>query len=230
MTVGGIVVLGLVGFYVFEVWCYLTGRRSLGLDGRPILSVGTKSLLFGVHQVFVHPFFVAAAWWKLYGFPWDPRLWVAFAVHDWGYWGKPNMDGPEGERHPELGARIMGRLFDPKIRLRGGYSIASGHEWRDFTLYHSRFYAKRVGQPPSQLCFADKLAVSMTPWWLYLPLARMSGELAEYKAGGAGRFDGSDLTDREFLRGIQDHTRRWVDEHRDGCPDACTPTLEGKSK
>ena len=70
------------------------------------MRVGTKSVLFGAHCFFLHPWFVAAAWWRLYGFPWDPRLWVAFFVHDIGYLGKPNMDGPEGESHPELGARI----------------------------------------------------------------------------------------------------------------------------
>ncbi len=83
------------------------------------MQIGTKSVLFGAHCFFLHPFFVAWAWWKLYGFPWDPRLWAAFILHDIGYWGKPNMDGPEGETHPEVGARIMGRLFDrPRYDLR----------------------------------------------------------------------------------------------------------------
>lgn len=65
------------------------------------MKVGTKSLLFGAHNIFIHPFLVFIAWWRLYGFPADPRLWVAFIVHDWGYLGKPNMDGPEGETHVE---------------------------------------------------------------------------------------------------------------------------------
>lgn len=77
------------------------------------MKVGTKSVLFGAHCFFLHPWFVALAWWKMYGFPFDPRLWVAFFVHDLGYIGKPNMDGPEGETHPKLGAAIM-RLFDMK--------------------------------------------------------------------------------------------------------------------
>lgn len=75
------------------------------------MRIGTKSVLFGAHCFFLHPWFVALAWWKLYGFPRDPRLWVAFFVHDLGYIGKPNMDGPEGETHPEFGARVM-RWFD----------------------------------------------------------------------------------------------------------------------
>ena len=97
------------------------------------MTVGTKSVLYGAHCFFLHPWFVAAAWWKLYGFPWDPRLWVAFFVHDLGYLGKPNMDGPEGERHVELGAQIMS-VF--------------GLEWANFSLYHSRFIAKRDKQKP----------------------------------------------------------------------------------
>lgn len=51
------------------------------------MKTGTKSVLFGAHCFFIHPLFVALAWWKLFGFPWDPRLWVAFFVHDLGYWG-----------------------------------------------------------------------------------------------------------------------------------------------
>ncbi|WP_157894982.1 hypothetical protein [Verrucomicrobium sp. GAS474] len=81
---------------------------------------------------------IAIGWWRLYGFPLDLRLWVAFFVHDLGYFGKPNMDGPEGEIHPEFGAAIMRRLF--------------GDEWGDFCLLHSRYYAKRVGRPVSALC------------------------------------------------------------------------------
>jgi hypothetical protein len=75
------------------------------------MKVGTKSVIFGAHCVLIHPFFVAAAWWKLYGFPFDPRLWLSFIVHDLGYLHKPNMDSFEGERHVLLGGRIMGLLF-----------------------------------------------------------------------------------------------------------------------
>src|SRR5271169_964683 len=78
------------------------------------MRIGTKSVLFGAHCFFLHPWFVAAAWWKLNGFPWDPRLWVAFFVHDIGYLGKANMDGTEGESHPEVGARIMHWWFDER--------------------------------------------------------------------------------------------------------------------
>ncbi|MEA4975700.1 MAG: hypothetical protein VB046_08200 [Paludibacter sp.] len=74
------------------------------------MKVGTKSVLFGAHCFFVHPVFVAIAWIKLFGWPWDPRIWIAFFVHDLGYFGKADIDGKEGKNHVELGANIM-RLF-----------------------------------------------------------------------------------------------------------------------
>ena len=46
------------------------------------MTVGTRSVLFDVHNIFIHALFVGAAWWKLFGPPLDPRLWVAFLVHD----------------------------------------------------------------------------------------------------------------------------------------------------
>lgn len=35
------------------------------------MKIGTKSVLYGAHCFIIHPWFVALAWWKLYGFPWD---------------------------------------------------------------------------------------------------------------------------------------------------------------
>jgi hypothetical protein len=90
------------------------------------MKIGTRSILFGAHCWFIHPWFVAAAWSKLYGFPTDLRLWAAFFVHDLGYWGKPNIDGDEGESHPILGARIM-RIFDGRQYMRGSF-----RDWREF--------------------------------------------------------------------------------------------------
>ena len=75
------------------------------------MKTGTKSILFGVHCFLLHTVFVAIAWIKLYGFPFDPRIWIAFFVHDLGYIGKHDMDGVQGETHPERGAKIM-HLFD----------------------------------------------------------------------------------------------------------------------
>ena len=177
------------------------------------MRLGTKSLLFGGHQVLIHPWFVAAAWTQLYGFPWDPRLWVAFVVHDWGYWGKPNMDGPEGETHPKVGAWIMGRLF--------------GQEWGDFCLLHSRFYARRLGRQTSRLCMADKLAVALTWLWMWLPMVRLTGELAEYR-GGTGRIpskgwsDYNEEGDLEWALRVRAYSRAYALEHRDGRKDTWT--------
>ena len=121
------------------------------------MKLGTKSVLFGAHQFLIHPCFVAFAWWKLYGFPFDPRLWVAFFLRDLGYWGMRNLDGPEGEAHPLWAAEVMGFLF--------------GDCWGDFCLYHSRFYAKKHNHSYSRLCVADKLSIAVEPFWLYLPWA-----------------------------------------------------------
>lgn len=134
------------------------------------MTVGTRSLLIGAHCFFLHPFFVAWAWWKLYGFPFDPRLWCAFFLHDIGYFGKPNIDGPEGKTHPRLGAMIMSLLFD-----YGGST-----RWWDFTLFHSRSTAKSFGREPSALCLADKYAMALEPRWLYLFRVRLTGEIVEY--------------------------------------------------
>jgi hypothetical protein len=185
------------------------------------MRIGTKSLLFGAHQVLLHPWFVAAAWRRLYGFPCDPRLWIAFFTHDLGYWQSRDMDGPEGERHVELAARWMGRLF--------------GSEWQDFCLYHSRFYAKRDGQPFSRLCVADKLAIALTPAWLYLPLARATGEIREYMklakartAAGEPKYASMKLTtssEARWYADVQVYLEKWVEAHKDGRSDEWTPTM-----
>ena len=183
------------------------------------MRVGTKSVLFGAHCFLLHPWFVAAAWWKVYGFPFDPRLWVAFFVHDVGYLGKPNMDGPEGESHVELGASIMGRLF--------------GAEWGNFSRYHSRFYAKKDGRRHSRLCVADKYALVLTPTWLYLPMARLTGEIHEYMAlaqkrtaDGEPKYSSMQLATDSHERwyfDVQEYLRRWVAQHKDGSEDTWTP-------
>jgi hypothetical protein len=213
------------------------------------VSVGTKSVLFGAHCFFLHPWFVAWAWTRLYGFPWDPRLWVAFFVHDLGYWGSENMDGPEGERHPEWAARLMTRLFDWRpgygLRYAGGDSFqwrCCFQDWdsdRDFllgpwgqlVLFHSRFYAKANQARPSRLCIADKLAICLTPWWLYLPMARATGEIHEYRRLGkdehaANKYASMNVwsaDEKRWYLNVQEYLRRWVEEHRDGRADTWTP-------
>jgi hypothetical protein len=268
------------------------------------MRTGTKSILFGAHCWFIHPFFVALAWNKLYGPPRDWRLWVAFFVHDLGYWNLPNMDGDEGERHAEWGADLMHRWFDrgeikgrwetvedssgEMIRVRwslrdedGLWLLVSHYpntgwgqavvesevrqwnqegrtpsywnhwkmplrqkntKWRDFCLYHSRFYAKRDGAKPSRLCMADKLAVALEPWWLYLPRVHLSGEVWEYfeAAGGhpGSKYNGephvgshtraAPKTTREWFDRMSDYMRAWAYEHKDGREDKWTPNPNSK--
>lgn len=214
------------------------------------MKVGTRSVLFGAHCFAIHPWFVALAWWKLYGFPRDPRLWVAFFVHDLGYWGKPNMDGPEGETHPELGASLMCRWFDRKADTRRHCDChdATGFwTWRDFALCHSRFYARRYGLHISRLCVADKLATCLTPRWVYLPAVLLSGEWREYvamfydrksKYAGEGPADKYESRQRrgfwpdllEWHRHMTAYMRAWVDEHKDGRIDTWTPTANGEGQ
>ena len=199
------------------------------------MKVGTKSVLFGAHCFFIHPWFVALAWWKLYGFPFDPRLWVAFFVHDLGYWGKPNMDGMEGESHPEFGANVMHLLFDRSIFGREYANLLASEfdmpfydtKWRDFTYYHSRFLAKRDGRSFSRLCVADKLAFTLEPWWFYLPRVKLTGEIDEYvelaaaQRCGRGKYaddsvgsSESALTHRGWFESLSIYMRQWVEEHK----------------
>ncbi len=159
------------------------------------MKLGTRSLLFGAHQFLIHPLFLALAWWRLYGAPLDPRLWVAFVCHDWGYWGKRAMDDDEGQRHPELGGRIMAALF--------------GQAWGDFTRLHSRHYAAIEGREPSPLCAADKLVLVVTPRWLYLPAVRATGEAAEYQALYARWLGVESVTVEEWYDGLKEH---WLHE------------------
>lgn len=227
------------------------------------MKIGTKSVLFGVHQFILHPLLLAIGWWKAYGFAqveigarevrdWQvdgsgrrwrdtyrvrvsasllsPRLWLAFFVHDIGYISKPNMDGAEGETHPELGARIM--------------RAVCGEPWGEFCLTHSRYYAKRLGRPVSPLCIADKWVILLEPSWLYLPRARASGELAEFlevaKKRGAVTMPTDPLTVEEraaFLTGdarvwhrtVKSYMRRWIAEHSGGKADTWTRKRHGSA-
>lgn len=204
------------------------------------MPVGTRSLLFGAHQFLIHPFFMFIAWWKLFGFPWDPRLWAAFVVHDWGYWGKKDMDGPDGEKHVELGARIMHRWFDDCSHrsiacplLHKDYDLWKSlttwrdtSRWYDLCLLHSRFYAKKADRPFSKLCVCDKQVIISTPWWIYLPLAHLSGEVHEYMARVAtGKYKEqieTSASSREWHRKMVDYIRGWVAEHKNKTEDAWT--------
>lgn len=165
------------------------------------MTIGTKSLLFGAHQFILHPIFVFIGWWKLYGFPYDPRLWIVFIIHDWGYWGCPNMDGKEGKEHPYWAGDFMTRWFGPK--------------WGRLCWFHSRSTAKRHYQDPSKLCAADKMVTSLTPAWLYLPLVRATGELEEYMGQWNGSFvtDSENLTPEQWFELLGKRTRAWAEKN-----------------
>ncbi len=212
------------------------------------MELGTKSLLFGVHAFWLHPWFVALAWWRLYGFErvhigartaagapnpnvtvltslWDWRLWLAFLVHDWGYWGCTKMDDADGETHPEFGGILM-------HRATFGEGVAVRWAWENFVRYHSRFFAKRERAPLSPLAYADKLSIAITPPWIYLPLANLTGEVREYMdpaangAGGKYAGEGKDVSSQwAWKRTMSAFVRAWVDEHKDGRAD--TWTLRG---
>lgn len=189
------------------------------------MRIGTKSVLIGAHCFFIHPFFVALGWWKLFGFPFDPRLWIAFFVHDIGYWGKPNMDGPEGEDHPLFGARLMHRLFD-RDRWRPSDLEATERVinwyWHDLCLYHSRFLARRMGQPPSMLCYADKMAMCLEPNWFYLPRVKLTGEINEYMHVNPREVEGKDKSPDEWFTEAKTYMRNWLTENSAGKPDTWT--------
>ena len=176
------------------------------------MNIGTKSLLFGVHQFLLHPLFIFIAWWRLFGFPKKLVLYFAFVVHDWGYWGKPNMDGPEGDSHPFLGAHIVSHFFDrrgPFRHPRDQYHAS----WFHFCYFHSRFKARRYKMNHSLLCEADKLATTVEPPWFYLLRAKATGEVYEYMETVKGKHADEPLTDRnpkEWLESVRRYLKQWV--------------------
>lgn len=150
--------------------------------------VGTRSLLFGVHQFFWHPFTVYRAWKVMYNSPTWKEM-ICIIIHDWGYWGKRNMDGKEGIKHPEVGAKIAGWLL--------------GKEYHDLILYHSRQYANKHGVKPSKLCWPDKLSILFDHKSFYLFRSRLSGEIIEYREN-AKQYFSLELTDDEWFDWLED--------------------------
>lgn len=148
------------------------------------MKLGTKSLLFGVHQFAWHPITVWLAWRALYNETPTWRETVCIVIHDWGYWGSADMDGKEGEQHPYAGAAIADRLFGPA--------------YRDLVLRHSRSLCKMIGAEPSKLCWADKFSMLYDPSWFYLFRARATGEIREYRVK-AVRYIPLSVPDRHWL-------------------------------
>lgn len=143
------------------------------------MTVGTKSVLFGVHAIWFHPFSVGFAWRKLYGSWPNWAEWVCILAHDIGYFGKKDMDGPIGRTHPVIGARLAASIvgfFKPQLR-----------EWAYVsTISHSREYARLFNYTPSRLCWADKYCCFYDPTWFYLLRGHLSGEIYEFRANAKG--------------------------------------------
>lgn len=206
------------------------------------MTIGTKSVLYGAHCFAYHWLAVAAGWWQLYrwapaieGGRWpgilDPRLWFVFFVHDLGYVGRPNMDGREGELHPYPVAFVASCLFDNPRRQRPVRAYLSEPEqkfgpWGLLVLLHSRHLAKALGEAPSKLCAADKLAISLTPWWLYLPGTSLTGELDEYfeqaRSETGQRAGISTESRRAWFASVGDYCRAWALEHAHAARDEWT--------
>ncbi len=128
---------------------------------------GLKSLLWGAHNFFLHPLTVYLSWvWLYHSLPtW--REAICILIHDWGYWECETMDGKDGAAHPNWAANLVGHW-----------------NWREehsLILLHSRHLAKDLNMDPSRLYYADKLSFALIPACIYVPMARMSGELQEYR-------------------------------------------------
>lgn len=206
----------------------------LAESGGHFVTIGTKSILYGAHCFFLHPLAVAVAWIRLFGFPSDPRIWIAFCVHDFGYWGCHDLDGAEGEQHVRLGSTLLGRLFDKASNptISGAISRTCdrlwGHQpedlcWEHFCLFHSRSFAKRSGQPVSRLCAADKLAFAVTPSRLYLVMVTLTGEVREYletaRQRRAKKLGQAEITYRDrggWHRSLRIELLRWVAQYSRG--------------
>lgn len=131
------------------------------------MNIGTRTILFGYHQIFIHFFFVIWAWIKIFGvgsLVVDPKMVVAIFIHDLGYWGCDNLDGKEGKQHP--------------IRMANWAKKYLGTKYDYEILFHSRSMSD--GKVLSRLGMADKLAFLLYPKWLTKLLQYMSGEVHEY--------------------------------------------------
>lgn len=131
------------------------------------MKLGTKTLLFGVHQFLIHPLLVILAWMILYNSLPNLKELICIFIHDIGYWGLPSLKCAEGDKHPERGAKLAEKWF--------------GTEYHDFILGHSTFYCKRNKIPPSKLMAADKYWHCIVPLWFYKMLAVPTGEFKHYR-------------------------------------------------
>jgi hypothetical protein len=174
------------------------------------MTIGTKSVLFGIHNPIIHGFFVFLAWWRLYGFPYNPKLWLCFLLHDIGYWGCRDLDGIRGKLHPYRGANLISLLCDSYEGW--AFKKPSKSPWYYQSLYHSRYLAGINNSPPSRLCMADKAATIMTPVWLYLFIGKLTGEIYYYMDADKHR---QHMDCEEWLVDIRRNLAVWVVQNKE---------------
>jgi hypothetical protein len=90
----------------------------------------------------------------------------------------------------------------------------SPNKWKHFTLYHSRFLAKRDSHHYSALCVADKLALALTWRWLYLLGTNLTGEIHEYMRGQCARTPAGNRSQWQWISDVQTYVRAWAFEHQ----------------
>ncbi len=165
------------------------------------MKIGTKTLLFGNHQFILHPACVYISWVRLYRRLPSWRETLCIAIHDWGYWGKPNIDGPEGELHPVWAAVWAARHFGPE-------------HWCLISC-HSKTLADRRSMAVSRLYLPDKMGAVLPPVWLLTILGRLSGETEEYRhcPKYADRHRGN-MNDREYFNDVKKGVKELVAQRR----------------
>ncbi len=126
---------------------------------------GLRSVIIGMHNPIIHGLLVVLAWRKIYRKSPSLKELVCILLHDVGYIKQDFIDG-NGDKHPELGAKICGWLF--------------GKEYYILCITHSREYAKKLNLPISKLGYADKYSVLLIPNLIYRPLIYAGGEAQEY--------------------------------------------------
>lgn len=165
------------------------------------MKLGTKSLLYGSHQFIWHPIQATMAWIALFKRLPTWREMICIIIHDWGYWGCPNLDGEEGKKHPEWAAKWAASHLD-EPRHRKLWQTPGGHkdlyEFHNLCLYHSRHYAKSQYEEPSMLCWADKYCIKYDPWWFYLARVHLSGEIKELRLSNRAQCS-VEKSDREWF-------------------------------
>lgn len=139
---------------------------SFGFNRMKIISEGTKSLLFGCHDVW-HYVWTLWAWKKLYK-EW-PKWWevVCIFLHDIGHVGLDYLeDVKQKEIHWVLGAQICRILFGQK-----GFDFVAGH------VVNNGFTKSKLFKP-------DKYSWTIAPlWWMRKNnwVERLPGSAEDFK-------------------------------------------------